>query len=242
MMHTILVMGGKGGVGKTTVSIGIARSLSQSYKCGIYDADLMCPNGPRLLGIDDDCRVGLEDAVDSFDEEKYYPVKFNGLSVFSTGFMLPLDAVMTLEGDRRSALLKDITSRLEWGDIDYLVMDLPPGTSDETIAVIESAFNIVGAVLVVTGKHESIDDAGRVMTMLEDVPADIPVIGAVRNMAYINCPGCGERIELFDDKLDIKTELGCEVIGELPYKNLNPDDFGGIADKIIEFCEEANCE
>lgn len=241
-MRTILVVSGKGGVGKTTVSIGVARSLSRSYKCGIYDADLMCPNGPRLLGIDDDCRVGLEETNVGFDEEKYYPVRFEGLSVFSTGFMLPLDAVMTFEGDRRSALLKDFTSRLEWGDLDYLIVDLPPGTGDENLAVIESVFNIVGAVLVVTGKHESIDDAGRVLTMLDDVPADIPVIGAVRNMAYINCPGCGERMELFDDKLDINDLLGCEVIGELPYKNLNPDDFNEIADKIVEFCEERDCE
>jgi len=241
-MRTILIVSGKGGVGKTTVSIGIARSLSRSYKCGIYDADLMCPNGPRLLGIGDDCRVGLEDTHEGFDEEKYYPVKFDGLSVFSTGFMLPLDAVMTLEGNRRSALLKDFTSRLEWGDIDYLIVDLPPGTGDENLAVIESAFNIVGAVIVVTGKHESLDDAGRVLTMLDDVPADIPVIGAVRNMAYIDCPGCGERIELFDDELNIKDTLGCEVIGELPYKNLSSDDFNEIAEKIMEFCEKEECE
>lgn len=241
-MKTIIVVSGKGGVGKTTVSIGIARALSKTHKCGIYDADLMCPNGPRLLGIDDECRVGLNDTREGLDEEKYYPVMFNGLSVFSTGFMLPLDAVMTLEGNRRSALLKDISSRLEWGDIDYLIVDLPPGTGDENLAVIESAFNIVGAVLVVTGKHESLDDAGRVLTMLEDVPADIPVIGAVRNMAYIDCPKCGEHLKLFDDELDIKEALGCEVIGELPYKNLNPDDFNEIADKILEFCEKEECE
>jgi len=195
-----------------------------------------------MLGIDDDCRIGLEETNVGFDEEKYYPVLADGLSVFSTGFLLPLDAVMTLEGNRRSALLKDFTSRLEWGDIDYLIVDLPPGTGDENLAVIESAFNIVGAVLVITGKHESLDDAGRVLTMLEDVPVDVPVIGAVRNMAYIDCPGCGKRIELFDDKLDINDTLGCEVIGELPYKNLNPDDFNEIADKIVEFCEERDCE
>lgn len=240
-MRTILIVSGKGGVGKTTVSIGVAKSLSRDYKCGIYDTDFMCPNGPRLLGLDDDCRVGLEDPQADFGEEKYYPVTFEGLSVFSTGFMLPLDAVMTLEGNRRSALLKDITARLEWGNIDYLIVDLPPGTGDENLAVIESAFNIVGAVLVVTGKHESIDDAGRVLTMLEDVPADIPVIGAVRNMSHIDCPGCKQRIELFDDKLDIEAELGCKVIGELPYKNLDPDDFDGIAGRIVEFCDAEEC-
>lgn len=231
-MRTILVVSGKGGVGKTTISIGIARSLvSKGNHCGVYDSDLMCPNGPRLLGLDEDCRVGVAD-------EKYYPVEFEGLSVFSTGFMLPLDAVMTLEGDRRSALLKDFTSRLEWGDIDYLIIDLPPGTSDETLAVIESSRDIVGVVLVVTGKHESLDDARRVLTMLNDVSEAVPVIGVVRNMAYITCKGCGERISLFDDNINIENELGCQMIGELPYKSLVPDDFDTITAKIAEFCAE----
>lgn len=229
-MRTILVMSGKGGVGKTTVSIGIARSLvSKGNRCGVYDSDLMCPNGPRLLGLDDDCRVGV-------DDEKYFPVEFDGLRVFSTGFMLPRDAVMTLEGDRRSALLKDFTCRLEWGDIDYLIIDLPPGTSDETLAVIESSQDMVGAVLVVTGKHESLDDAGRVLSMLDDVSEDVPVIGIVRNMAYIVCKGCGERMNLFDDNLNIENELGCSMIGELPYKSLTSDDFDAITTKIAEFC------
>ncbi|MEA3340029.1 MAG: P-loop NTPase [Chloroflexota bacterium] len=241
-MRTILIMSGKGGVGKTTISIGVAKSLSRDYKCGVYDTDFMCPNGPRLLGLDDDCRVGLEDHQKDFDEEKYYPVKFDGMSVFSTGFMLPLDAVMTLEGDRRSALLKDFTSRLDWGDIDYLIVDLPPGTGDENLAVIESAHNIVGAVIVVTGKHESIDDAGRVLTMLDDVPVSIPVIGVVRNMSHIDCPGCKQRIELFNDELNIEAELGCKVICELPYKNLTPADFNDIAGAIVEFCGEEECE
>lgn len=227
-MRTILVASGKGGVGKTTVSIGIARALSKRYFVGIYDADLMCPNGPRLLGMEGDVRVGV-------DDEKYYPVEFDGLRVFSTGFMLPLDAVMTLEGDRRSHLLKDFTDRLVWGDIDYLVVDLPPGTSDENIAVIESMPDIMGIVLVVTGKLESLDDANRVITMLNDLPVEIPIIGIVRNMAYINCPKCNEHIRLFDDVVNVEEELEIPVIGELPYKNLTDDDFMDIVDTIVKF-------
>lgn len=229
-MKTILIMSGKGGVGKTTTSIGVARALSEKYKVGVYDTDLMCPNGPRLLGMDEDARVGVEG-------EKYYPVEFNGIRVFSTGFMLPLDAVMTLEGDRRSALLRDFTSRLEWGDIDYLIVDLPPGTGDENIAVIESVPDIVGAILVVTGKNESIDDARRVLAMLKDVPMDIPVIGIVRNMAYIRCPKCDEQISLFDDEIDIEDELECKVIGSLEYKTLGTGDFGDVVREIEDFCD-----
>ena len=234
-MKTILIASGKGGVGKTTVSIGIARSLSKRYSVGIYDADLMCPNGPRLLGMDDNARVGV-------DKEMYYPVSFDGMLVFSTGFMLPLDAVMTLEGDRRSALLKDFTSRLEWGDIDYLVVDLPPGTGDENVAVIESMPDIIGLVLVVTGKMESLDDANRVITMLRDLPEDVPIIGVVRNMAYVNCPTCGGQIRLFDDAINVEEELEIPVIGELPYKNLTNDDFAGIADAIVAFGDEEGDE
>jgi ATP-binding protein involved in chromosome partitioning len=227
-VQTILIASGKGGVGKTTVSIGIARALSKRYSVGLYDADLMCPNGPRLLGMDENARVGVED-------ERYYPVSFEDLLVFSTGFMLPLDAVMTLEGDRRSALLKDYTSRLEWGDIDYLVVDLPPGTGDENVAVVESMPNIVGLVLVVTGKMESLDDATRVITMLKDLPEDIPIIGVVRNMAYIDCPSCDERIRIFDDAVSVEEELEIPLIGELPYKNLVNEDFEDIAAAIVEF-------
>lgn len=227
-MQTILIASGKGGVGKTTVSIGIARALAKRYSVGIYDADLMCPNGPRLLGMDENARVGV-------DDERYYPAAFEDMSVFSTGFMLPLDAVMTLEGDRRSALLKDFTSRLEWGDTDYLIVDLPPGTGDENVAVVESMPDIVGLVLVVTGKLESLDDASRVVTMLNDLPEDIPIIGVVRNMSYITCPKCDERIRLFDDAVSVEEELEIPVIGELPYKNLTDDDFDDIATAIIEF-------
>jgi ATP-binding protein involved in chromosome partitioning len=223
-----LIASGKGGVGKTTVSIGIARALSERYSVGIYDADLMCPNGPRLLGMDENMRVGV-------DDEKYYPVAFEGLQVFSTGFMLPLDAVMTLEGDRRSALLKDFTSRLEWGDADYLVVDLPPGTGDESIAVIESMPDIAGLVLVVTGKMESLDDATRVISMLNDLPEDVPILGVVRNMAYIDCPNCTERIRLFDDAVSVEEELEIPVIGELPYKTLGREDFEDIAAAIVGF-------
>lgn len=230
-MQTILIMSGKGGVGKTTVSIGIAKSLSKRYNVGIYDADLMCPNGPRLMGMPDDSRIGT-----GIDGGQFYPLEYDGLRVFSTGFMLPADAVMTLEGDRRSLLLKDISSRLEWGDIDYLIVDLPPGTGDENLAVIESMPNIEGVVMVVTGKHESLDDAGRVLAMLDDLPQNIPVIGVIRNMAYIECAGCGERIDLFDDRVDIEEELDNKVIGTLPYKNLIQGDFGEIADYIDEFC------
>jgi len=182
--------------------------------------------------MDEHARVGVED-------EKYYPAKFDNLLVFSTGFMLPLDAVMTIEGDRRSALLKDFTSRLEWGNIDYLVVDLPPGTGDENVAVVESMPDIIGLVLVVTGKMESLDDASRVITMLNDLPEDIPIIGVVRNMAYIDCPGCNERIRLFDDAVSVEEELGIPLIGELPYKNLMNDDFVDIMDAIVAFGDEA---
>lgn len=227
-MRTILIASGKGGVGKTTISIGIARALSKRYFVGIYDADLMCPNGPRLLGMEEHVRVGVED-------ERYYPVAFDDLLVFSTGFMLPLDSVMTLEGDRRSALLKDFTSRLEWGDIDYLIVDLPPGTGDENVAVVESMPDIIGLVLVVTGKMESLDDASRVITMLKDLPEDVPIIGVVRNMAYIDCPKCNEQIRMFDDAVNVEEELEIPLIGELPYKNLVNEDFMDIADAIVAF-------
>ena len=185
--------------------------------------------------MEEHARVGVED-------ERYYPVSFEDMLVFSTGFMLPLDAVMTLEGDRRSALLKDFTSRLEWGDIDYLVVDLPPGTGDENVAVVESMPNIMGLILVVTGKLESLDDANRVITMLNDLPEDVPIIGVVRNMAYVNCPTCGERIRLFDDAVSVQAELEIPLIGQLPYKNLVNEDFEDIADAIIAFCDEGDDE
>jgi len=234
-MHGIIVMSGKGGVGKTTVAINLAKTLAEHNKVGLLDADLAAPNVPVMLDIDEEARIGVSDGL-----YRFYDYQKN-LSVFSMGFIIPSGISMSLNGNKRASIIREFFSNLDFGiDMEYLVVDFPPGSGDESIAVIESLVGLtdsIGAIIVATGKRESVEDAKRVIAMLKDIPYDVPVIGAIQNMAYLKRGS--NKVPLFDDLLDIGGELGCEVIATLPYKNpLAIRDFNAIKKQVEAFFNE----
>lgn len=232
-MRSIIVASGKGGVGKTTISINIAKVLSHRDRCGLIDADLACPNIPIMLGIDEDERVNVSDG-------QYHFVDYdNNLKIFSMGFILPSGIGMSLSGDKRGSLIHEFFSKLDFDndEIEYLIVDMPPGSGDESIAVIENLVSLTdsaSAIIVTTGKRESVEDAKRVIAMLNEIPFPVSIIGIVQNMGYIQKGK--NKITLFDDGVNIENELGCGVLDMLPFKNpLNISDFQKIKKGIEEY-------
>ena len=231
-MKTILVCSGKGGVGKTSVSVNLAQAMAEDMNVGVFDCDLACPNVPSMLGMNKDIRVDVGGGF------YHFVTHASGLKVISTGFIFPHDTSCTLNGDKRSGLIKEFVRSLDWEGIDQLIVDLPPGTGDECCVAIEEIPKVAGVLIVVTGKRESVDDAERIVAMMNDMFPEVPIIGVVKNMSYVECPGCGDRIALFDDALNIEDELGVKIIAELPYKKLTPGDFTELKKIIVNFLEE----
>ncbi|XP_077980122.1 cytosolic Fe-S cluster assembly factor NUBP2 homolog [Glandiceps talaboti] len=192
--HIILVLSGKGGVGKSTVTTQIALSLlSQGNRVGILDIDLCGPSIPRMLNVDGkdihQCPQGWV-PVYADQEQK--------LSIMSIAFLLnSKDDAVVWRGPKKNAMIKQFLSDVYWGELDYLVIDTPPGTSDEHITVVESVrpYNPDGAVLVTTPQAVAVGDVRREVTFCKKT--GVPVLGIVENMSGFVCPCCQESTNVF---------------------------------------------
>jgi len=192
--HVLLVLSGKGGVGKSTVATQLALGLKHAgNKVGLLDVDLCGPSVPKMFGVE-----GMDIHQ---SPEGWLPVYVNsdqGLGVMSIGFLLEdrEDAVVW-RGPKKNAMIKQFLSDVVWRDLDYLVIDTPPGTSDEHITVIESLKSYCpdGALLVTTPQGVAIGDVRRELTFCRKV--GIPVLGIVENMSGFACPCCGEITNIF---------------------------------------------
>ncbi|MFC1786553.1 P-loop NTPase [Halobacteriota archaeon] len=188
--HKIMVMSGKGGVGKTTVAVNLAVSLAnKGYKVGIMDTDMHGPNVPKMLGIEDEhlrsSPVGM------------LPVTaFQGLKVVSVGFLLSDKDTPTIwRGPVKMSLIKQFTSDIAWGTLDYLIIDLPPGTGDEPLSIVQLIQDVDGAVIVTTPQEVSLLDSRKAVNFARQIK--VPLIGIVENMGGFACPECGNTIDLF---------------------------------------------
>jgi Mrp family chromosome partitioning ATPase len=209
--HKILVLSGKGGVGKSTVAANLATALARAGKrVGLLDVDVHGPSIPRLMGLEGLPAVG--------DEELLQPVKSaEGVKVMSIGFLLPgEDTAVVWRGPRKYHLIRQFLQQVDWGELDFLVIDAPPGTGDEPLAVAELVRPRVSAVLVTTPQDLAVDDVRRSVKFCSDV--FLPVIGILENMSGLECPACGHRIELFKagggEKLAKK--IGVRFLGRIP--------------------------
>ena len=188
--HRILVMSGKGGVGKSTVSTNLAVALSQEgFSVGLLDADIHGPNIPKMLGIE------LQQ-VENFGNGMIPVEVFPNLKVISMAFFIgDPDNPVVWRGPLKHSAINQFLGEVEWGDLDFLVVDLPPGTGDEPLSVAHLIKNVDGAVIVTTPQDVALLDSRKAVTFSRML--SIPVIGIVENMSGLECPHCHKEIPLF---------------------------------------------
>lgn len=223
--HIIIVMSGKGGVGKSTVSVNIAGALKlQNLKIGILDADITNPNIPKMLGIE-------EEELTS-DGEAIFPVEpIPDFKVVSTAFFLEERGTAIIwRGPIMTSVIQQFLSEVKWGELDYLIIDLPPGTSDEPLSIAQNIPRADGTVLVTTPQEVALLDLRKSITFAEKL--NIPIIGIIENMSGFTCPHCGKEVQLFKKGGGRETaeELGIEYLGNIPLdpEIVNDSDEGKI--------------
>lgn len=213
--NVIGVISGKGGVGKSTVT-GILASIlrKKGYKVGVLDADITGPSMPRFFGINE--KRGKIEAIDE-NNVKYYPVQSKGgVKVLSMNLLIPKEDEPTVwRGPIVTSVLTQLYTDTVWEELDYLLIDMPPGTSDITLTVMQS-FPIKELIIVSTPQDMVSMIVKKVIAMAKKMP--LPIRGVVENMAYINCPGCDTKIKVFSKKSSEEHAEYLEVplIGELP--------------------------
>jgi len=209
--HVILVLSGKGGVGKSTVSVNLASALAgQGRKVGLLDLDFHGPNIPKMLGIEERRPAVLANAIE--------PVHVTGnLSVISMAFLLPdTSTPVVWRGPMKMAAIQQFLTDVTWGALDYLVVDLPPGTGDEALSIVQLAPNVRGAVIVTTPQDVAVMDAIKAAKFIEKLR--LPVLGVIENMSGMICPHCGESVSLFGEGGGKKAaeDLGVPYLGAIP--------------------------
>ena len=188
--HFLAVSSGKGGVGKSTVAANLAVALARQGKTvGLLDADIYGPNIPIMFGETRRPRVTGERG-----SERIVPLEAHGVKLMSLGFLLEEEQPAIMRGPLVTGILKQFLEQVEWGDLDVLVIDLPPGTGDAQLSLVQT-IDIDGAIMVTTPQDVSTGDVRRGIRMFERVNTE--VLGIIENMSGFVCPGCGERHEIF---------------------------------------------
>jgi ATP-binding protein involved in chromosome partitioning len=204
----VAVASGKGGVGKSTVAANLALGLrANGLRVGVLDADIYGPSMPRMLGISGRPR--------SRDGKTLIPMENYGLKCMSMGFLVPEDTPMIWRGPMVMSALQQMLREVEWGELDIMIADMPPGTGDAQLTMAQQV-PLAGAVIVSTPQDIALLDARKGLNMFKQV--DVPVLGIVENMSYFLCPHCGGRSEIFSHggARQEAERLGTEFLGEVP--------------------------
>jgi ATP-binding protein involved in chromosome partitioning len=205
----VAVASGKGGVGKSTVAANLALGLkANGLRVGVLDADIYGPSMPRMLGISNQ-------RPQSRDGKMLQPLESYGLRVMSMGFLVPEDTPMIWRGPMVMSALQQMLREVDWGELDMLIVDMPPGTGDAQLTMAQQV-PLAGAVIVSTPQDIALLDARKGLNMFQKV--DVPVLGIVENMSYFLCPHCGGRSEIFahGGARREAERLGAEFLGEVP--------------------------
>jgi ATP-binding protein involved in chromosome partitioning len=183
----IAVGSGKGGVGKTTLSVNLAVALAKmGHRVGLLDADVYGPNVPLMLGVSGQPKMAGENRIE--------PLEAHGLKVISVGFLNPGDKPIIWRGPMLHQIIKQFLSMVDWGHLDYMIVDLPPGTGDIALSLVQNV-PLTGAVVVSTPSDVSLQDARKAVEMFRQMKVDL--VGIVENMSYFVCPHCAHEVDIF---------------------------------------------
>ncbi len=210
----IAISSGKGGVGKSTVSTNVAVALARAgHRVGLMDADIYGPNIPRMMGAD---------AKPEVRGGKIQPLEAHGVKLMSLGLIVERDAPAIWRGPIIMKVIQQFVRDVDWGELDYFLVDLPPGTGDAQLSLAQTV-HIRAAIIVTTPQEVAVGDSLRGAKMFERV--GVPVLGVVENMSYYVCPHCGERSEIFlaGGGTRLADELGVPLLGQIPLQARMPD-------------------
>jgi ATP-binding protein involved in chromosome partitioning len=246
----IAVGSGKGGVGKTTVAVNLAIALSRTgHKVGLIDADIYGPNIPMMMGSSAQPKVGPNNQIE--------PNFTHGVKTISIGYISPGDKPMVMRGPMLHQIIRQFLQQVEWGELDYLIVDLPPGTGDVVISLVQTV-PLTGAVVVSTPSDVALQDARKALEMFAQV--NVEVLGIVENMSHFTCPHCSEIIDIFSKGGAERTAVQFNVpfLGSIELvpaireggdrgmpialagpESLEAAEFYAIARKVIERAEDA---
>ena len=213
--NVIAVAAGKGGVGKSTVAVNLALALARhGAKVGLLDADVFGPSIPTMLGAP-------EVPASATKDSRITPAMHHGLKVISVGFFVDKGEAVVWRGPMVHRLLQQFLGDVDWGELDYLVCDLPPGTGDVQLSL-SQLIPIAGAVMVTTPQEIAIIDVVKGIAMFEKV--EIPILGIIENMSYYKCPACGHSDEIFSHGggKRLAQEVGADVLRRDPDRHPDP--------------------
>jgi ATP-binding protein involved in chromosome partitioning len=212
-VETIIAVGsGKGGVGKTTLAVNLAIAMAKlGHKVGLLDADVYGPNVPLMLGTSAQPKVLSDNRIE--------PLEAHGLRVISVGFLNPGDKPLIWRGPMLHSIIRQFLGSVQWGELDYLVVDLPPGTGDVALSLIQTV-PLTGAIVVSTPSDVSLQDARKAIEMFRQMKVD--VVGIVENMSYFVCPHCHQETDIFSRGGAQRTaeQFGVAYLGDV---QLDPD-------------------
>jgi len=225
--NTIAIASGKGGVGKSTVAVNLAAALAKDgAKVGIVDADVYGPSLPLMLGVTE------RPETERIDENRFkiFPVEKFGIKMMSIGFLVDTETPMIWRGPMASGAVKQFLTDVVWNDLDYMIFDLPPGTGDVQLTIVQT-IPLTGAVIVTTPQDVSLADVRRGVRMFQKV--NVPIFGVIENMSYFVCSHCGHREEIFSHGGGKSTaeKFGVPFLGEIPI--YTPIRVGGDTGKPI---------
>jgi len=206
--NIIAVGAGKGGVGKSTTAVNLAVALQRKgARVGLMDADVYGPNTPQMLGIEGGPEVS--------EAKHMIPPEAFGIKVISMGMLVPADQPIIWRGPMLHGAVQQFMRDVEWGELDYLIVDLPPGTGDVSLSMAQSV-PVAGAVVVTTPQGVSVSDVRKAVAMFRQL--NIPVLGVVENMSYFVCGHCQERTEIFGHGGGVKMaeDMGIPMLGQIP--------------------------
>jgi ATP-binding protein involved in chromosome partitioning len=205
--HILAISSGKGGVGKSTVASNLAAELARAgRRVGIMDADIYGPNIPRMFGVDEKPPV---------KGGRIVPLENHGVKLMSLGFLVERDQPAIWRGPIVMKIIQQFLQDVDWGELDYLLVDLPPGTGDAQLSLVQ-AVQVEAAIIVTTPQEVAIGDGLRGAKMFDRV--SVPVIGIVENMSFFECPSCGNQTKIFlsGGGAKLSEELGVPLLGQVP--------------------------